>query len=29
MEPGKDKALPTPKEGLKQIAGKALGGLYR
>lgn len=29
MEPGKEKALPTSKEGLKQIAGKALGSLYR
>ncbi len=29
MEPGKEKALPTTKEGLKQIAGKALGNLYR
>lgn len=29
MEPGKEKALPTSKEGIKQLAGKALGGLYR
>lgn len=29
MEPGKEKALPTTKEGLKQIAGKALGKLHR
>lgn len=29
MEPGKEKANPTTKEGLKQIAGKALGNLYR
>lgn len=29
MDSGKEKALPTSKEGLKQIAGKALGNLYR
>lgn len=29
MEPGKEKALPTTKEGIKQIAGKALGALHR
>ncbi|KAM7414738.1 hypothetical protein PAMA_019511 [Pampus argenteus] len=29
MEPGKEKAIPTSKEGIKQIAGKALGNLYR
>lgn len=29
MEPGKERAVPTTKEGLKQIAGKALGNLYR
>lgn len=29
MEPAKEKAAPTTKEGLKQIAGKALGNLYR
>lgn len=29
MEPGKEKAIPTTKEGLKQLAGKALGNLYR
>lgn len=29
MEPGKEKALPTSKEGMKQMAGKALGALYR
>lgn len=29
MEPGMEKAAPTTKEGLKQLAGKALGNLYR
>lgn len=29
MESGKEKALPTTKEGIKQLAGKALGTLYK
>lgn len=29
MEPGAEKAAPFSKEGFKQIAGKALGGIYR
>jgi len=29
MEPAAEKAAPTTKEGIKQIAGKALGKIYK